>query len=187
MLGALGPERRHEFHLHSNDELFDPDENAKAAWAISGHGKSFQPWSTYTDGAYRKYLDEARKAAKQVSAHHGKTEHVHHPTKGHGGYKVDVEQLHAYTRKIDHVVAELRHVGTRTVHTVTGIAKDSFGKVGAETGFADALGDFSRSLEKQVKTTADNARALGAITTKAASAYQGHEESASAGIKSVLG
>ena len=36
MIGALGPDRRHEFHLHSNSELFDPKTNAAAAFDISG-------------------------------------------------------------------------------------------------------------------------------------------------------
>ena len=57
MIGSLGPARRDEFDLENNRELFDPAENAKAAWAISGHGDSFQPWTTYTSGAYKKYLD----------------------------------------------------------------------------------------------------------------------------------
>ncbi|TVT15289.1 lytic transglycosylase, partial [Amycolatopsis rhizosphaerae] len=70
MLGSMGPARRHQFNLDSNDELFDADENAKAAYAISNHGKSFGPWSTYTNGAYRKHLAEARKAAQHVTEHH---------------------------------------------------------------------------------------------------------------------
>jgi hypothetical protein len=73
MLGGMGPERRRQFHLRSNDQLFDPDANAKAAYAISSHGKSFRPWSTYTNGAYRKHLAEARKAAHKAAANHGKT------------------------------------------------------------------------------------------------------------------
>src|SRR5580765_411995 len=72
MLGALGPERRHDFHLHSNDQLFDPDTNAKAAFAISNHGHDFGPWSTYTNGAYRHFLDKARRAAHEVTKNHGK-------------------------------------------------------------------------------------------------------------------
>src|SRR5436309_6417798 len=54
MLGSMGPARRKEFGLDSNNDLFNPDENAKAAYAIAGHGKHFGPWSTYTNGAYKK-------------------------------------------------------------------------------------------------------------------------------------
>lgn len=63
MLGSLGPARRKQFGLKSNDELFNPDVNAKAAFAISNGGKSFGAWSTYTGGKFLGYLPRARKAA----------------------------------------------------------------------------------------------------------------------------
>lgn len=37
-------------------DLFDPDNNAKAALAISNRGKNWEPWTTYRNGAFRKYL-----------------------------------------------------------------------------------------------------------------------------------
>ncbi|HKS45697.1 MAG TPA: transglycosylase SLT domain-containing protein [Amycolatopsis sp.] len=203
MLGSMGPARRHQFHLDSDKELFDPDENAKAAFAISSHGKSFGPWSTYTNGAYKKHLAEARKAAHKASEHHGKghsggkdaAKHGHGKggKTGHGdGFKVDPDQFHGYTKKVDHVAGELRQIGSRTVHGVTGIAKDSFGQVGRETGFSDALGDFSRSLEKQVTAIGKNAQELGALTRKAGTTYQVREAETvqdfrAVDIKSVLG
>ena len=61
MIGGLGPDRRDQFDLDSNRELFDPETNAQAAFAISGKGDSFQPWTTFTSGAYKSHLDEARK------------------------------------------------------------------------------------------------------------------------------
>lgn len=188
MLGSLGPARRHEFRLHSNDELFDADENAKAAWAISGHGKSFQPWSTYTNGAYKSHLAAARKAAEDVTRHHGKGgHHPRKPAKPHrgkdGGFKADLEQFLAYERTTEHVANELVSVGRKTVHRVTGIAKDSFGKVGQETGFSDALGDFSRSLESQVRVTGAHARTLSASVFRARQAYAGADSDASAAIR----
>lgn len=200
MLGDLGPARRKEYGIRSNDELFNADENAKAAYKISGHGKSFGPWSTYTNGAYKSHLAEARKAAKKVTEHHGKstTKKPAHHEKGHGkgnkggGFKADPAQFKTYAGKADDVAAELKEIGAKTVHKVTGIAKDSFGKVGAETGFADALGDFSRSLEKQLSTTSANARTLGEQTRKAGSQYKDHDDAAmqtmsSADITGVLG
>lgn len=66
MLGALGPERRRAFHLGGNGELFDPRANARAAFAISRQGRSFGPWSTYTNGAYRRFLGPARQAARSA-------------------------------------------------------------------------------------------------------------------------
>jgi len=56
MQGALGPARRSQFGLSSNEQLYDPATNARAAFAISGGGSNFSPWTTYTTGAYKKYL-----------------------------------------------------------------------------------------------------------------------------------
>jgi hypothetical protein len=63
MIGSLGPARRAQFGLKSNDELFNPANNAIAAKAIYNSG-GWRPWSTYTNGAYKKYLEEAKKAAE---------------------------------------------------------------------------------------------------------------------------
>lgn len=63
MLGSMGPARRKQFGLKSNDDLFNPTTNAKAAYAISNGGKNFGPWSTYTSGAYLRYMSRANKAA----------------------------------------------------------------------------------------------------------------------------
>ena len=46
----------------------DPATNAADAYAISKQGTNFQPWSTYTGGAYRKYLPQAQTAAQSVTS-----------------------------------------------------------------------------------------------------------------------
>lgn len=63
MLGSMGPARRKQFGLSSNTQLFDPVTNAKAAYAISSKGSNFRSWSTYTSGAYLRYMSRANKAA----------------------------------------------------------------------------------------------------------------------------
>lgn len=92
LYGSLGPERRAEFHLKSDAQLYDPDRNARAAWAISDHGKDWSPWSTYVYGQYRGHLGAARKAAQAVTAEHGHGKDSgkgsgdgHHKPKKHGG------------------------------------------------------------------------------------------------------
>jgi hypothetical protein len=84
MYGSLGPSRRHQFGLDSNGELFKPSTNAHAAFSISSHGHDFTPWTTYTSGAYRHYLDAARKAAQKVSHH--PDDGGHHDGSGAGGH-----------------------------------------------------------------------------------------------------
>lgn len=71
MLGSLGPNRRKRFKISSNTELFDPKVNARAAYTVySDAGFSFRPWTTYTRGTYKKYLDlkEANTTSVPVEA-----------------------------------------------------------------------------------------------------------------------
>lgn len=42
--------------------LTDPDVNAKAALEMSNGGTKWTPWSTYLNGAYKKWLDAAAAA-----------------------------------------------------------------------------------------------------------------------------
>ena len=56
MLGAMGPERRAQYGLSSNDQLLDPYTNARVAYAMSNGGQNWNPWSTFKSGAYRQYL-----------------------------------------------------------------------------------------------------------------------------------
>jgi hypothetical protein len=59
MLSALGPQRRAQWGLRSNSDLFDPSINASAAFSVFRNSGSFRPWSTYLNGAYRKYLKKS--------------------------------------------------------------------------------------------------------------------------------
>ena len=36
--------------------LFEQDYNARAAFLVSSHGTNWNPWTTFKNGAYRKYL-----------------------------------------------------------------------------------------------------------------------------------
>jgi hypothetical protein len=38
---------------HGSLSTYDPLGNARAAVAISGHGRNWTPWTTFTSGAYR--------------------------------------------------------------------------------------------------------------------------------------
>ncbi len=50
MIGALGPNRRKQLGLSSNDQLFDPATNARAAKRIWSDANGWTPWSTYKPG-----------------------------------------------------------------------------------------------------------------------------------------
>lgn len=46
--------------------LYDPAYNARAAYAISGGGTNWHPWTTYNIGSYLLYLNQAEIAAQRV-------------------------------------------------------------------------------------------------------------------------
>lgn len=68
MIGQLGVNRRAQFGLSSNEQLFDPWVNARVAHAVSGSGANWRPWSVYTNGRYRLALAEATEAVKHIQA-----------------------------------------------------------------------------------------------------------------------
>jgi murein DD-endopeptidase MepM/ murein hydrolase activator NlpD len=63
MLGGMGPERRRQFGLSSNEELFDPGRNAAAARQIYG-SQGLGAWSVYRSGAYKRFMDQAEQGAR---------------------------------------------------------------------------------------------------------------------------
>lgn len=71
MIGNLGPARRQQFGISSNEALFNPATNARAAYQVfKDAGNSFRPWSVYTNGTYLRYLPQAQQGADNPS---GKT------------------------------------------------------------------------------------------------------------------
>jgi hypothetical protein len=66
MLGDMGPARRREFGISRNADLFDPAVNARAAAKILG-GQGLRAWSTYTNGAYKKYMPASQGGVIQAS------------------------------------------------------------------------------------------------------------------------
>jgi Lysozyme like domain len=45
MIGSMGPDRRDQFGLESNEDLFNPVVNAKIAFIISDGGRDWSPWA----------------------------------------------------------------------------------------------------------------------------------------------
>lgn len=48
----------------SEQQAFDPVQNAKAAFEISDQGASWHQWSTYENGRYKDYLPDAEQAVR---------------------------------------------------------------------------------------------------------------------------
>ncbi|QFZ22114.1 type VII secretion target [Saccharothrix syringae] len=182
MLGSLGPARRREFGLESDRELFDPLENAKAANRISGDGRSWAPWTTYTSGRYRRYLDEARRGVEAMkrggsggSGGGGRGGAGGRGGSG-GGFSVGVGVLRDYARRTRNSADDLTALGRGHVRDVREIADDSFGRIGRQSGFAEALDNFGAALRKQVKGVAHNTEALATSASRSARAYQEQDD-----------
>lgn len=61
MLGDMGPQRRKEYNLASNEDLLTPSTNARVAHGIQ-QSQGWGAWTTFTNGAYKDHLSAARKA-----------------------------------------------------------------------------------------------------------------------------
>jgi len=61
MRGDLGPARRKQFGISSNDQLYDPQTNALAMRTVSTNGVNWYPWTTYTttdpEKSYKRFMD----------------------------------------------------------------------------------------------------------------------------------
>lgn len=58
MIDKLGPARRKQFGISSNEQLFDPMTNIKAMKIVSGGFKNWKPWSVYKHGTYKKFYGQ---------------------------------------------------------------------------------------------------------------------------------
>jgi len=57
--------------IRNINKLYDPLENAKAAFAISKGGTDFGPWSTFVYQQYKNFTDQVNNAAQFVSDNKG--------------------------------------------------------------------------------------------------------------------
>jgi hypothetical protein len=62
MIGNLGPERRQQIGISSDDKLKDPVVNAHAAKLIK-NSQGFGAWTVYKTGAYKRFLPAAQAAS----------------------------------------------------------------------------------------------------------------------------
>jgi hypothetical protein len=66
MFEDLGPERRRQFGIDRDEELFDPLTNARAARSVfTTPPGGFKAWSTFKHGRHTEHLDGVRQAARQ--------------------------------------------------------------------------------------------------------------------------
>lgn len=66
MIEPIGAERRTQFKLAHNEELYKADVNCKIMLKMSNGGKNFKPWGAYTNGSYRAAMGVALQARTQL-------------------------------------------------------------------------------------------------------------------------
>jgi hypothetical protein len=62
MIDTLGPARRKQFGLKSNEQLLDPQTNLRAAKQVKD-SSGFGAWTTFKSGTYKQFLPEIQKTA----------------------------------------------------------------------------------------------------------------------------
>ena len=66
MKGSMGPGRRKTYNLKKNEDLFNPDTNARVAWTLSGHGNNWDHWKLNGNPLAKTNIPQATKYVKQA-------------------------------------------------------------------------------------------------------------------------
>jgi hypothetical protein len=78
MLGNLGPARRQAYGISTNEQLFDPMTNLRAAYMLSEGGTDFYHWGAYKgeENTYNTNVEEARSIVRSMGLGDGTFERV---------------------------------------------------------------------------------------------------------------
>ena len=115
MLGDMGPARRKQYNLSSDDDLFDPLVNSRVMYRMSKGGRDFGPWglgpNAYRQGAgldtIQPFLDEFDKAGIDIDSVQP-SPRFRRPTPGQMGQRLSPEDL----RSFDHRQMALRSLAS---------------------------------------------------------------------------
>ncbi|WP_156758325.1 type VII secretion target [Actinokineospora pegani] len=99
-------------------------------------------------------------------------------------FAVDAAALDEYARETAALAEELRTAAKAEVGSITG---SGFGRVGEDSGFAEALAGFAGALRAQVTGVADHAAGLGRATRRTADAYQREDVGIAGDFSKLLG
>jgi len=66
MIGSMGPDRRKKFGISSNDQLYDPAVNAKAAYIVFKEQGWARGWTTYGTTKYDDFLKFVKVARNET-------------------------------------------------------------------------------------------------------------------------
>lgn len=107
MINTLGPARRKQYGITTNEELFDPVQNAKAAWAIAGGNNEAnirRHWSAY-DKAVNN-LDTIRAQINQQGDPVDSGPAGYSGGQVAGGHVTSHSHVHHWSVRVEHASAE---------------------------------------------------------------------------------
>ncbi|MEV6609882.1 hypothetical protein [Kutzneria sp. NPDC051319] len=156
----------------------DPATNARHAYAISRQGNNFRPWSTYTNGAYRGYLNQARTASRQV-------------TSGTSTGGATPTSFRVAPRALDQVAAELAAQAQRLRSLQgevgsPGPAPSAFGGLPQSQQAAEVNTKLVEVLAARITAQADRAAALSAGVRSSSANYQQGDDQAARSYLSLM-
>lgn len=99
---------------YSASTLYDQLGAARAAVEISSNGRNFGPWSTYTNGAYRQYLESGGAPTPQPGTGLASNPTVR-PANALGGY---ADLRNGLSKHLPRQVAASRKFNAQTLHLI---------------------------------------------------------------------
>ncbi|MFC0431737.1 type VII secretion target [Kutzneria buriramensis] len=156
----------------------DPATNARHAYQISHQGNNFRPWSTYTNGAYRNYLNQARTASRQASS--GASTGGATPT----SFRVAPRALEQVAAELAAQAQRLRSV--RDDVGIPGPASSAFGGLPQSQQAAEAHAKTLESLASRITAQQDRASTLATGVQSSAANYQQGDTQTAASYQSLL-
>jgi hypothetical protein len=155
----------------------DPATNARHAYQISHQGNNFRPWSTYTNGAYRNYLNQARAASSRASS-----------GAAAGGaptsFRVAPSALAQVAAELTAQAQRLRSV--RDEVGLPGPASSAFGGLPQSQQAAEAHAATLESLASRIAAEQDRASTLVTGVRSSAANYQQGDTQAATAYQSLL-
>jgi hypothetical protein len=68
MIDGMGPERLRAFGISSNEDLYDPLTNARAAFKLYQGSGGFRDWSTYNRGEHQRFMQNGYSGVEQAQS-----------------------------------------------------------------------------------------------------------------------
>ncbi|HEX4223287.1 MAG TPA: hypothetical protein VHZ97_13050 [Pseudonocardiaceae bacterium] len=151
----------------------DPATNAQNAYSISQQGNNFNPWSTYTSGAYQQFNNRASTAAAQVDT----GTQGSNTSQGSGAFHVAPTALTSTANEFSGQQQQVRNSGTEV--SEENLSAAAFGQVPQSQEAYEAHHSVMETAAQTIQSLAERAGSLITGLNNSADNYiQGDQDSA---------